>query len=40
MWEEMAEVGRVCPCFSGYEARDKQLVAFGLMERLAQGDDH
>jgi thioredoxin reductase len=26
----------VCPCFSGYEVRGKQLVAFGLPERLAQ----
>ncbi|HEX4208627.1 MAG TPA: NAD(P)/FAD-dependent oxidoreductase [Ktedonobacteraceae bacterium] len=26
----------VCPCFSGYEVRDKHLIAFGLGERLAQ----
>ncbi|MBO0781635.1 MAG: NAD(P)/FAD-dependent oxidoreductase [Ktedonobacteraceae bacterium] len=26
----------VCPCFSGYEVRDKHLVAFGLAELLAQ----
>lgn len=26
----------VCPCFSGYEVRDKRLIAFGLHERLAQ----
>jgi thioredoxin reductase len=26
----------VCPCFSGYEVRDKRFVAFGLPERLAQ----
>ncbi|WP_068618152.1 NAD(P)/FAD-dependent oxidoreductase [Paenibacillus tuaregi] len=26
----------LCPCFSGYEVRDKAFVAFGLPERLAQ----
>lgn len=34
--ESWGRDAHVCPCFSGYEVRDKQLVAFGLAERLAQ----
>ncbi|MGP4016694.1 NAD(P)/FAD-dependent oxidoreductase [Saccharopolyspora sp. 5N708] len=33
IWGEDAQV---CPCFGGYEDRDKRLVAFGIGERLAQ----
>ncbi len=34
--ESWGRDAHVCPCFSGYEVRDKHLVAFGLAERLAQ----
>lgn len=27
---------RICPCFDGYEVRNKRFVVFGLPERLAQ----
>jgi thioredoxin reductase len=34
--EGLGKYVHLCPCFSGYEVRDKPLVAFGLPERLAQ----
>ncbi|MGG4093399.1 NAD(P)/FAD-dependent oxidoreductase [Paenibacillus lautus] len=34
--EGLGKYVHLCPCFSGYEVRDKPFVAFGLPERLAQ----